>query len=921
MKIFPRVLPLAALAVLGTAGTLNAQNVHSCSTDEVRKAMIAENPDLLRLEAEYELGLREYLQAKAGEREDDTTVYLLPLVFHILYDPTQATDGHNVSDQRIRDEVAMLNINYSASNTGLANICCGFNSIIGNARIRFELATKDPFGNCTNGIERITSLRSTNAGNFAKLNPWPREHYINVWVINKFPPITGGGVLAGFSQFPADVQDGTGALRDGVIMISSSLTSGSNEGTTLTHELGHYLNLSHTWGNDNSPGISCGDDGVDDTPMTKGHNLSCAIPADLYDCTCNSTDLVNRYTFADVTTTSGTQDPTPAPALMYPPDTTGVPAAILSPFRANGVSGNSAMNGQFAFTDWGTGSEDGDSIQHFTGSLDAGRYYEFTVTPQLGYSMPITGITFKVDRSDDGPRSFAVRSSVNSFGSNLNASVSGSDTLVLAVTGGNTIHFRHDTSGLVATAKFNASYVNRVDPITFRIYAWNAEDANGYFRVSDVQLTGKYGKIENTQNYMDYSSCANEMFTKGQVERMRATLNMPVSGRSNLWSPENHVYTGVNGHQVNCAPQADFYTRTPLVCANSPVQFKANVKRATATSWQWTFDGGNPATSTQENPTVTFSEPGAHNVTLTVSNDQGSNTISKWDAVIVGGNYTDMANGLYEPFNNTNDFNRWVTQNLERNNSYWHWSNQTGHNGVGAAKLNASNTYNLTQDLFSTPTEYLHDVDNLITPSLALGFHNNITVSFWYAYSTQTSNTADVTETLKVYASSNCGETWLLRHTLSGAALVTGGVHSAGYVPTANEWREATFTLPSLFATPNVRLKFEYTSSPYSNDLFIDDLQINATNVGVAEVEQGGFLGLVPNPATNSVTVQMDLAGSSNGTLTFMDMTGRAVYEQSVQAGVDHVEVDLGRMGITSGMYLVRLKHDNGQRVERLVVR
>jgi len=118
-----------------------------------------------------------------------------------------------------------------------------------------------------------------------------------------------------------------------------------------------------------------------------------------------------------------------------------------------------------------------------------------------------------------------------------------------------------------------------------------------------------------------------------------------------------------------------------------------------------------------------------------------------------------------------------------------------------------------------------------------------------------------------------------------------------------------------------VRLKFEFTSGRYSNDLFIDDVNINGANVGIAEAAQGGGLGLYPNPASSNLTVVMDLAGASTGTLSFLDMTGRLIHSEQVRAGTERLELDLAKMGLSSGVYLVRLQHANGQRTERLVVR
>ena len=910
MKLAYTVRSLALTSILCTVSAAQGQQVVPCATDEMQQRLIAADPDLIRQNAEYQAGLQEYLQAKAGLRDgDDTTVYIIPLVFHVLLDPTAPNDVHNVSNADIEAMVDRLNEDFRMAN-GTNGIVDPFVPIAGNMRIQFQLATKDPFGNCTNGIDRITSLRSTQAADFSKLNPWFREHYVNIWVIRALEQNNPGSTTLAYSQLPAYVQDPYGALRDGVIMLASEVNPGS---TTLTHELGHFLNLDHTWGGSNQPGISCGDDGVDDTPMTKGHFSFC----DLNDHDCNNWIMAEAYTFNDVSTTSGTTDPTPPPAGEYQDS---LPGITYSPFNAQGVSANPVEEDHFAFSQWDGGSVDGDSLySQLTGTINTGKYYQFTVTPQFGRAMSITGVKFQVSRSANGPRTFAVRaSSSGSFTTNLAANINSQDSMV-NVQSGNVFFFKAD-SALTSPGNIASVSIGHVrEAVTVRIYAWNAEDASGSFAVDSVQLTGSFGAVDNAQNIMDYSNCETQMFTWGQGDRMRATLNSSVSSRNNLWTDANQQYTGINGYEVTCAPVADFYTMTPFVCPGVSVQFKDNSKRATPTSWQWTFEGGNPATSTQQNPTVTFDSPGPRNVTLTVANDQGSHTTSKWDAVWIGANYSEIGDPLQEGFNNQADYGRWPTQNLEGNQSYWQWTNATGHDAPGCAKLNASQTYTLVQDGFF-PNNF-SDIDNLLTPSLGLKFNQNISVSFWYAYSTQTGTGSEITEALRVFASTSCGESWLERLELEGSDLVTAGVRSAGYIPAANEWRQATFTLSSLYASDKVRLKFEFRTGLFANDLYIDDINITSTNVGIDENAHNGALGLVPNPATNSVDVLVDLAGAPEGTLSFLDLTGRLVHTAQVQAGVERVHFNLSDLGLGSGVYMVRLQHANGQRVERLVVR
>jgi hypothetical protein len=713
---------LATIAAGLSTGLVHAQGQGSCATDEMRQRMIAQNPDLLRQEAEAEHGLQAYLQAKAGLRDDaDTTTYIIPVVFHILYDPsfqenspTANLDAHNITDAQVFDQMNILNRDYAKLNADTSTICCGFNTRAANIRVRFQLATKDPFGNCTNGIDRITTQRSSNAGDYSKLHSWFRDRYLNVWSVRTFASLAGGFEPAGYSQYPSDVQDAYGALRDGVILLHDYLgstgTSSVGHSRDLTHEVGHYLNLQHPWGNNNGAGEVCGDDGVADTPITKGW-LYCPDPADSHVC-------------------------------------------------------------------------DSDSA-------------------------------------------------------------------------------------------------------------------------------------ENYQNYMDYSYCS-VMFTKGQRDRMRAALESDISGRNDLWQDSNHSFTGTAGYEQTCGPQADFYTVTPFVCTNTPVQFKDNSTRAVPTSWAWSFEGGTPATSTDQNPTVTFADPGAHTVTLTCGNDHGSSSVTKEHSIQIGPGWSEVDGLLNESFDNLNAFQTWPNVNYENNNSYWGWNNQVGHYAPGCAKLNASDTYTLVQDGF-VPNGFA-DKDLLLSPTMDLSLVSSIQLSFWYAYASRTSTSAEITESLQIYSSTDCGKDWLLRKTLSGPELVTAGIASAGYTPDAGDWRQVTVALPPTLKTNHVRIKFEYTSGLLSNDIFLDDVNIGGT-VGIHEQEQSVSMTLMPNPATDHLTITLDLGTANEGTLDFLDMTGRTIHEQAVNGGEQQLEFDLPKMGIRSGVYLVRLKDANGQRIARLVVR
>ncbi|MFL5762602.1 MAG: M43 family zinc metalloprotease [Bacteroidia bacterium] len=273
---------VAGYANLNTA--FSQETTIPCGTVEHNQALYKEHPDLEQAYIDYNNTLNQNMAQKS---ERSTTLYTIPIVFHVIH-----IDGtENVSDANIVALVNRINTDYRKLNTDISLCPPSFQAIAGDAIIQFKLAQLDPNGNCTNGIERIYSHKTLDAGERSKLNQWPREKYCNVWVINtlEVDPGTVGLVLA-YATFPSSVNT-YGFPSDGVIMRSDQVNGTSR---TLTHELGHWMSLEHTWGG-GTVATACGDDGVADTPETKGHFSTC--PA--YDSTCVPGVLENVNNYMD----------------------------------------------------------------------------------------------------------------------------------------------------------------------------------------------------------------------------------------------------------------------------------------------------------------------------------------------------------------------------------------------------------------------------------------------------------------------------------------------------------------------------------------------------------------------------------------------------------------------------------------------
>ncbi len=189
-------------------------------------------------------------------------------VVHVVY----RTDEENVSDEQVTSQIEVLNRDFRATNEDRSLVPEVWQGLVADANIEFELTTEDPEGNPTDGIIRTQTERESfgTEGNQVKYaeaggSPsWPTDRYLNMWVCN----LEGG--LLGYAQFP-----GMPPETDGVVILYTAFgTTGTaqepyNLGRTATHEVGHFLNLSHIWGDSDD---CSGTDEVPDTPSAEGPN-------------------------------------------------------------------------------------------------------------------------------------------------------------------------------------------------------------------------------------------------------------------------------------------------------------------------------------------------------------------------------------------------------------------------------------------------------------------------------------------------------------------------------------------------------------------------------------------------------------------------------------------------------------------------
>jgi PKD repeat protein len=288
---------LAVLLPLGLfAQTANVRH-EKCLAHHYYEEMMDSDPQFrasqIQLEAETESYVDQYMaERQSSTNRNASVVRVIPVVFHVIHEG----GPENISRTQIVDQIDSLNVDFRRLNFDATNTPAVFQPLGGDAEIEFRLATLDPNGNCTDGVVRVYSTLTNEARNNVKaLSYWPSNQYLNIWVVKTIENTSGSsGIILGFAQFP-----GGSAATDGVVMrhdvvgsIGTASGTFNNNGRTATHEIGHWLNLRHIWGDAN-----CGSDFVADTPTQQDDNAGCPSWPLLSNCTGNAPngDMYSNY--------------------------------------------------------------------------------------------------------------------------------------------------------------------------------------------------------------------------------------------------------------------------------------------------------------------------------------------------------------------------------------------------------------------------------------------------------------------------------------------------------------------------------------------------------------------------------------------------------------------------------------------------
>lgn len=688
-----RLLFLGILVALSS--NIFAQVHRTCYSAEVTARLRAENPVYNSEMIQTENALRKFVAT--GQKDPfygTRAIRTIPVVFHVIYN--NSVSGSNVSNTILQQTIDQMNRDYSKTSTGLSSARAIVRDSAADAQIQFCLAQRDPNGAATTGIERVATTKlewdpSTEADDMKSTttggaNAWNPRFYLNIWIvaIAGTSPQTGG--IAGYSYIPTTNNGLHGSSIDGVV-IDFSIGLGTNN-TTATHEVGHYLGLHHTWGDQNSN--ACGnvfpatDDGFSDTPDSKAPNYFCTVQQ-----SCSGMPAFGDL-FEDFMDYGG------GCAVLFTKQQVAWMNSVLTNIRSSLFSNNYCTTSGAPvanFTGTPTNVCAGQTVTFTNTSTGTGNTYSWTFTGGTPSTSTATNPTVTYNTAGTYQVSLVA---TNSNGTNTKTqagyiTVASSTALSLPVTEGfesatfpptNWSLINSDASTTWARTTSASGFGTSTACTYVYNYNYNAAGQKDWLVTPSYNFSSvTNGRIKWDYAYRPYNQAGYEdslevlystncgatwtsLWKRGGAQLGTATAtDSNFVPRANQWKQDSVSLSALNGQsnvrfafknacqygnnifldnvniynanaQGGQAPVADFVGTPTTVVVGNTVSF-TDLSTNSPTSRSWSFTGGTPNTSTTTNPTITYNTVGVYPVSLTATNGNGSNTATKANYITV----------------------------------------------------------------------------------------------------------------------------------------------------------------------------------------------------------------------------------------------------------------------------------------------
>jgi PKD repeat protein len=393
-------------------------------------------------------------------------------------------------------------------------------------------------------------------------------------------------------------------------------------------------------------------------------------------------------------------------------------------------------------------------------------------------------------------------------------------------------------------------------------------------------------------------------------------MNWGWSGQDNGWFALTNLNPGgqykfseTNEALIGIEPRntlADFTGSPTFGCSGLSTTFTDQSQtNGTLSNWNWSFPGGTPSSSTLQNPTVTYSTPGTYNVTEVVTSTVGKDSLTQNSYVSVAGPSAlplsqNFESGVFPPAN-------WQINNP--NNHATTWSLYSGVGGFG--KSNNCMEYN------NCTGGVMYQRDQIYSPLIDFTGNTGPFLYFDVAYEPYgTQSGTYYSDTLAVYYSTDCGTTWNNVYVKGGMTLcTTGGTAGAGtdtaggggcWKPIAAHWRTDTISIPAIANMPSVMFSFENRSG-YGSNLFVDNINIPKSPLGVMNITNQKQVNIYPNPTNGEFTVDLHNA-FDKAELMLYNVLGQQVYNSELNLGTTQINLMQ-----PSGVYLYKVLSLNGK--------
>ncbi len=412
------------------------------------------------------------------------------------------------------------------------------------------------------------------------------------------------------------------------------------------------------------------------------------------------------------------------------------------------------------------------------------------------------------------------------------------------------------------------------------------------------------------ENYMSYDDCQN-MFSQGQVVRMTDALNN-TSILIGLTASTNLTATGTDDAYFftapDCAPVAEFSALKKTNCEGGSFffeDFSYNGIKDSTWTYSWSFPGGTPQSSSLENPVVSYNQAGQYDVSLTVSNSQGSS------AILTKSDYINVSNGsgnfiaprkvffTEQGFPDYQNDQSLSWEIINRNNSAFTWERTNDGFFSAPASVRIRNFNNSASG----------QKNALISPVADLTQVSNAYLNFWIAYAQRNNEV----ELLNISYSNDCGATWnLIKSELSIYLYSRSKISTSEFVPqSSNEWAPYSLDISNLAGQDNLKFQIEFKSLG-GNNIYIDNFEISQsplTQIG-RKIEIQDYK-IFPNPTNGVFTIESgNFFEDKENQFVVLNNLGKIVLDFTIYPNENRKTIDLSNLA--NGIYFVKPMNGKG---------